>query len=65
MTKEARAWGRKYLIAVSVVLKLSLRRIKGIRLIRLISRPSQHVIHEFDEHAITVPVISRMLNMVE
>ena len=52
-------------MAVSVVLKLSLLRIRGIRLIRLISSPSQHVTHELDEHAITVPVINRMLNMVE
>jgi len=52
---EATAWVKKYLIAVSVDLKLRSLKIKGINLIRLISRPIQQRIHELDDTAIKVP----------
>src|SRR5271156_2941770 len=54
---EARAWGKKYLIEASVALKLILWRIRGIRLIKLISRPSQQINQELDEAAVSEPRI--------
>jgi len=47
----------------SVVLKLNSLRIRGIILIRFISRPTHLVIHEFDDTAITVPVIKKKINI--
>lgn len=56
--KEAKAWAIKYLIAVSEEqgFKLIIRR--GIKLIKLISSPSQHVNHEEEEEARKVPKIN-------
>jgi hypothetical protein len=47
----------KYLIDASVENELILLRSSGINLIRLTSRPIQHVIHEDAEHTINVPII--------
>lgn len=52
---EAIAWARKYLIAASVDLKFNSLRIRGIKLIKLISRPSQQINQELEEIAISVP----------
>jgi len=54
--KEAIAWAKKYLIAVSVERGVNLTTNKGISLIKLISKPSQQVNHELAEQAIVVPI---------
>ena len=54
---DARAWVIKYLILASEEDGLILLIIRGISLIRLISKPNQHENHEEDEIAIKVPVI--------
>lgn len=54
---DARACARKYLIAASVKFGLNLFSIRGIMLIRLISRASQAVNHEFAEIATKVLII--------
>lgn len=53
--KEAIAWAKKYLIAVSVERGVNLIIKRGINLIKLISSPSQQVNHELAEQATTVP----------
>jgi hypothetical protein len=55
---EARAWARKYLIAVSVLIEFSFIISKGMKLKRLISSPS-HAVNQLEAlMATTVPVIS-------
>jgi hypothetical protein len=58
------ACARKYLIADSVDLKFNSLIIRGIKLIRLISNPNQHVNHEFDDTATKVPVIINVINII-
>ena len=54
----------KYLIADSVELKFNLNRIRGIILIKLISKPSQLIIQELEEQAINVPKIKNIKNKI-
>lgn len=61
--REAMAWGIKYLIADSVELKFNLKRIRGITLIRLSSKPSHLKIHDLEVQAIKVPRITRDINI--
>lgn len=60
---DARAWTRKYLMADSVDSNSSFERIKGINLIKLSSRPSQHKNQEFEVTAITVPATKNIKNI--
>lgn len=61
---DANAWARKYLIAASVMRAVELISIRGIILIKLISKPSQHVNHEFEEIAIRDPKNRREENRI-
>ena len=55
---EAIAWTRKYLIEASVNLKFNLISIRGIILIKLISKPNQAVNHLLADTEISVPINS-------
>lgn len=55
---EAMAWTRKYLIVNSRVIEFSLLIRIGVKLIKLISNPTQAKIHEDEEHARIVPNIT-------
>lgn len=61
---EAIACGIKYLIADSVELKFSLKRIRGITLIKLISNPSQVINQDLEEHAKIVPAIRNAVKII-
>ena len=61
---EAIAWGKKYLIDASVLVLLILTRIRGIILIKLISKPNHLVNQELDETATTVPVVKKKKNNI-
>jgi hypothetical protein len=52
------------LIAASVDLKFNSLRIRGIKLIKLISKPIQHVNHELEDTAIVVPVVRKMIKNI-
>ena len=58
---DAIACGRKYLMAASVDLKFNSLSIRGIKLIKLISRPTQHVNHELADTATAVPEIRKRI----
>ena len=62
--REAIAWTIKYLMAVSVDRGVNLMISKGIRLIRLISKPSHLVYQVLAEHASRVPVIKVEKNTI-
>ena len=64
ITVEAIAWTRKYLIADSVVILFKLIRIRGIILIKLISRTIQQINHELEEIAIKVPETRKKQNNI-
>lgn len=55
--RDAIAWAKKYLIAVSVERGFNLLIRRGISLIKLISSPSQQTNQELAEQAIKVPNI--------
>lgn len=61
---EAMAWGKKYLIALSVALLFWFVSSRGIILIKLISSPSQAVSQELAERAMIVPKIKVDKNAV-
>lgn len=61
---EAIAWARKYLMAASVSFRSSLISIRGIILIRLISKPIHEENQELEEMAINVPEIKRLRNKI-
>jgi hypothetical protein len=60
MRTEAIACTRKYLMAASDAAWLGLEAKIGIKLMRLISRPSQAVTHEEADMAIKVPMPVKM-----
>lgn len=61
---EAKAWIKKYLIEASVDFQLSLDRIRGIILIKLISNPSQAVNQEPEEIAINEPIVKKVKKII-
>jgi len=54
------AWAKKYLIAASEVILSNLMTIRGINIIKLISKPSQDKNHELEEQARIVPSIKKV-----
>jgi len=54
------AWAKKYLIAASEVILSNLMTIRGISIIKLISKPNQDKNHELEEQAKIVPSIKKM-----
>lgn len=58
------AWTRKYLITDSVEIGLYLLIIRGIIINKFSSKPTHLVNHDAEEAAVTVPVISNMINII-
>lgn len=61
---DAIAWDKKYLIEASVILAFNSTSIRGIMLIKLISKPTHLVNHELADTAIDVPIIKIKINKI-
>jgi hypothetical protein len=59
---DAKAWVRKYLIEASEVEGFGLNKIRGTKLIKLISRPTQAKIHE-EEHITSIVLRIKEINV--
>lgn len=62
--REAKTWIKKYLMADSLEIKLLISITKGIKDIKLISKPIHIPIQDEDEMAISEPVIKEDINKI-